>query len=677
MSLTENVDYELVGSNVLVFRPNTLSSNLTFNIFDSDIVSTPVSGFSVTLTDVVPASNYINIISDQNVAIGVIEYNNTNTIVVLASAIQNGTKMIFTIQLSGDVVNDVELSFTTADGTANAGINYESKSETFTLSGSETTKTIEVDLIPVEPGTVTPELSFFGLIDSLNPSDVFVANSSVPAIIAPVGRALFSLADQTVEAGQALSVNVTNERMILYLNQRISMTLETQQLINDVSAAVPGRDYVPDQNLLAEWSPGIDGTVNAGESSSPFSVQTIVDPAVLSSVYFDLTVIDITSLNTLNYDANSYFTTAVEITTAAPANLRTTAYNCPHPFRYSQDGDGVVQTKVTLDVMYNSMYPDDLFFLPQGQSLIGCFEHSDLPTTYVARVTTPNINGTDIPISNNGEFQISPEVLGWTRSSGVISIEVEITASSGDRTSDPLVAELTLKFSTSDTLRILTDINLASGEQFIVGLLDYFQFQIGVIEFDYVQAVNGQLCYFYDVSQPEDPIQGDIPCCSATTINGASAVDITRCLQYPVFPENFYASMQVQFQAIRPGNTNFCIGSRIIDPLQQCIEVDTPDVLQMNAIPHQYVIASQSGWTLTIPISFRGRLDVQLSLLFDSPAISYTLNGCCSIVIQSTDSSSGIHTVAGQVLNTGPGNTYSAQQLGVSQAVIFHITVLG
>jgi|GEM_PF-2226484 len=174
-----------------------------------------------------------------------------------------GERAVFTVSLSGPVEKEIEIDYSTADGTAREGVDYEAVNGTISFSPGETKVTISVPTL--EDQIDEPDETFF--LDLSDPEG--------PAVIGD-GRGVGTIVD---DDGQVASIVIGDdsqyegnpEQFSVSLSNPVPETITLSYYTMDGSA-IAGEDYegVPKRSPL-------EITFRPGETEKVIVVETIED----------------------------------------------------------------------------------------------------------------------------------------------------------------------------------------------------------------------------------------------------------------------------------------------------------------------------------------------------------------------------------------------------------------
>lgn len=136
-------DYEAVSGTV-TFAPGETTKNIVVSII-GDTIDEPNETFSVTLT------NPVNVLLEDDTAIGTIEDDDLPEMTIGDASLIEGDSgtlsMQFTVTLSSAPLNTLSVNYTTVEGTATAGLDYQSISNTLEFTTNQTQQIISVPII--------------------------------------------------------------------------------------------------------------------------------------------------------------------------------------------------------------------------------------------------------------------------------------------------------------------------------------------------------------------------------------------------------------------------------------------------------------------------------------------------------------------------------------------------
>lgn len=197
-----------------------------------------------------------------------------------------GNKVGYSISRSGDISQAASINFATIGGTATAGIDYTSLSQTLSFAAGETMKVVWVDVI----GDSQPELdeTIIGVISDASSGSIATANAS--NVVLNNDQSIWAVTSSTV-----LESNDTSRIFFSITRSGDVSTAATIDFSTDAGTATPNVDYVSLQQTL---------TFAAGETFKNVFVDVMAD-SVLEPTETIIGVITNASTGTISSGATA------------------------------------------------------------------------------------------------------------------------------------------------------------------------------------------------------------------------------------------------------------------------------------------------------------------------------------------------------------------------------------
>ncbi len=509
---TSGVDY-VATSGTVTFLPGQTNQTFTVSV-NGDITVEPDETFFVNLTNPVNAtiagSQGIGTIKTDD-ALSALSIND----VTLAEGNSGTTSFDFTVTLSPVSTLPVTVSFSTADGTAVVGTDYQPVSGSVTFAPGQTTKTVSV---PVT-GDVTTEPNETFVVNLNNPINASISDAQgLGTITNDDANPSITINDPSVIEGNS---GTTNMSFVITLSNPTSVTLSVPFSLADGTATV-GSDYQTNSGsftvfpgaLTAQLSIGIIGDTNV-EPDETFFVNlgatagaTIADSQGVGTIINDdgLATPGISIGNATVVEGNSGTTSAtfnVQLT-ASSASTITVNYATADNTATTANNDYVAKTGVvtftpgqqfqSVSVLVNGdtvFEPNESFFVnltaPTNATIIGsqgtgnitnddAFGSADLAVTNTAPATalgSANVTYT-ITVTNNGPTAATNVVLSNTITAGTSFVSSQ--TSQGTCSNPPLTcslgsmvsgatATITLTYAMPAASGVVTDVASASASE--------------------------------------------------------------------------------------------------------------------------------------------------------------------------------------------------------------------
>jgi hypothetical protein len=589
-SAKQGVNYHTPSVN-LNFAPEDQEVGYAVQTVNDNVVNVRALEFKVKIDSLTDAQGLISIDETKSEATGMIESADTAKVKFSETQfISKSGKVTFTIELLHALDTPVIVNFTTSDNTAEATVDYTPVETSVVWPEFELGKKTVVVESKVDPNWVSPELHFDAALSTENSFVEFV-EPIARGILPSQGEVAFTaVTNGLVTEGDVFSMVLEMVHPVRKIP--VSVDLETEPMINDVDAAVAGMDYHPAESTVG-WDMS-NGVILAKALSRTFTMTTIINTDLTSKKLW-VAVNSVNSGSLPVQPASASLKVQVTISSSAKG-IKTTSYNCKNPIKYQEKiGDGPTQThgSVTLGYNYNPIGENDIF-MGVKVDVKDCFDTAGDGISYTA--TQGNIN---VPVTTGGLIELNNLTLQFPPNE--VSVELQVVASSGQTSSSPLT--ITVSVSPLNDF-FLSDL-VGSGVK--LGVFDYFSGWVKQVPVNTLANVNGLTCEYRSAYSKSLVTNGAFQCCEERKAGDIKILMTESC--FVVMPEIYEdplsRSMQIQFQALHPGRSKFCLGSVISTAEEQCFTVTVPDTLNIPKIPDQYVIAAE-GWAVEVDFELYG-----------------------------------------------------------------------
>ena len=248
------------GSGTLTFTPGQTTATISIPVA-GDVTFEPDETFHVDLSNVAGA-----VVADGQ-AVGTIQNDDPMPSAAVNDTSQfegdSGTRnAVFTVSLSNPSYQSVSVDWATADGTADAGLDYLGAGGTVTFAPGETSKTVTVQVM----GDTLNEFNETFMVNLSNPSNATIADAQgVGTIVDDDGPVAISVSDASTAEGDSGTTPLT---FTVSLDAPSGKPISVDWTTADASA-VSGSDYaagggtvsLPPDTLSDTFSVNVDGDV--------------------------------------------------------------------------------------------------------------------------------------------------------------------------------------------------------------------------------------------------------------------------------------------------------------------------------------------------------------------------------------------------------------------------------
>lgn len=252
-STASSSDYTMASGDV-TFAPGETSKTLSFSVLqDSDVESAET--FSVSLAS---SSANVTVGSNSTHTVTIVDDDFTSLTVSDATAVE-GSNLSFTVTLSVASSGTVQFDWSTAAGTAAAGVNFTSASGTETVLSGTLTKTITVASLD-SAGICETDKSF--TVSISNPVNATISDASGTGTITDNDLPSLSIANASNTEGSPVGITAT-------LSVACPTKNVTFEWSNASGTATSGTDFSAISSQLA--------TITAGSTTTTLSTSTTAD----------------------------------------------------------------------------------------------------------------------------------------------------------------------------------------------------------------------------------------------------------------------------------------------------------------------------------------------------------------------------------------------------------------
>ena len=229
-----------------------------FHVLSANVGILPVGGSATIFVTVIPtavgalkttgvvfSSNFDTNVANNTATVSTTAINLPGTFALSSSSYavnENGGSVPITIQRLNGTLGAVDVTFTTGDGTAKAGVNYTANSGVVRFAAGETSKTV---LIPVRrDGAITGNLTFFFAITGVDNKATVGAPASAAVTVVNVDR---DLVPPLVES--VVPVEVGGKVAAYVIDYSKALNPSTAGNANNYHLFLSGRDLGVSQRL--------------------------------------------------------------------------------------------------------------------------------------------------------------------------------------------------------------------------------------------------------------------------------------------------------------------------------------------------------------------------------------------------------------------------------------------
>lgn len=238
-------DYQ-TASNSVTFAPGETSKTVTINVIGDQNVESDENFF-------INLSNAVNGVIGDSLGVGTIRNDDVLPSLVVSDATlvegdAGNTQMVFTVTRVNANSQSTTVQFSTSNGTATAGSDYNLTQGTLTFLPNETTKTVSVPII----GNLTAETDETFFLNLSNPSNATIADgqglgtitnddNAPPAVTVPLGS--LTVAEETNLAISGISV-ADPDAGAATITVTLSVSNGTITVRNDVTNGLTGAQII-------------------------------------------------------------------------------------------------------------------------------------------------------------------------------------------------------------------------------------------------------------------------------------------------------------------------------------------------------------------------------------------------------------------------------------------------